>query len=62
MLFEMNIAICERFPALDPFVVRQTKAHEVFLLVGRLNEYTGRKEKKQHKGQCIRKPAGDNWF
>lgn len=52
------MSICDRFPSLSPFDIRQKKFHEVFLLVRRLNIYN-EKEKKPKK---IRRPAGDTWF
>ena len=60
MFFSLEMSICERFPCLSPFDIRMMHAHEVFLLIDRLNNYT-RKERKQ-KTQQIRRPAGDNWF
>lgn len=55
--------LCKTFPALTPFAVRRERAHEVFLLVRRINH-----QPKHERGQkvdsqgCIRRPAGDNWF
>lgn len=65
VFFEMNINLCERFPALDPFIVRQKTGREVFLMVKRLNEYNARSNKhtKTKNGKpIIRKHAGDKWF
>lgn len=52
------MSICDRFPSLSPFDVRQKKFHEVFLLIRRLNIYNKNKEKPKK----IRRPAGDTWF
>jgi len=61
----MEVAICERFPALDPIGIRAKRAKEVFLLIRRLNRYSIRERAgKTGKNAVtkIRKPAGDNWF
>lgn len=59
----MEISICERFPGLSPFNVRQEKAAEVFLLMRRLNNYNKKQNKSVKNGKTvIRKKAGDDWF
>lgn len=61
----MQMNLSEQFTSMNPIIIRQYKAHEVFLLVKRLNEYNARKlkETKQTKGgRVIRRKAGDNWF
>lgn len=60
----MEVSICERFPGLTPFRVRQERASEVFLLIRRLNDYNERqgKENGKQKKKVIRRPAGDSWF
>jgi len=59
----MNVQLCKAFPALSPFAVRRERAHEVFLLVRRMNtqpkNVNGQKVDK--KGR-VRRPAGDDWF
>lgn len=65
IFFEINMGLCERFPSLDPFMVRKKPAYEVFSIVGRLNIYTARQNKlnkKKGKGPVTRKHAGDSWF
>lgn len=69
MFFEINMGLCERFPSLDPFMVRKKTAYEVFSIIGRLNIYTARqnkinkrRKKGNGKGSVIRKAAGDTWF
>jgi hypothetical protein len=57
----MELNICERFPALSPFDVREKKASEVFLLIRRLNDYHAKEKNTQGK-QKIRRRAGDDWF
>ena len=63
MFFEMEISICERFPSLSPFDVRQERASEVFLLVRRMNNYNAY-QSKNTKGnkKIVRRRAGDDWF
>lgn len=58
----MEISICERFPSMSPFDVRRERAGEVFLLIRRLNNYNGYKDKKNDRRNVIRRPASDNWF
>ena len=61
----MEISICERFPSLSPFDVRRKTAHEVFLLIRRLNnynEYQNDNKKVKNGKTVIRRPAGDSWF
>ena len=62
--------LCKAFPALSPFDVRRERAHEVFLLVRRINSQptkdgrgksNGNGQKVDSKGR-IRRPAGDKWF
>ena len=61
MFFELELDLCERFPSLTPFELRETKAYEVFLLIRRLNKYSKKRKRKNNKRK-IRKPAGDDWF
>ena len=60
VFFEMQLNICDRFPALSPFDVRRTKATEVFLLMRRMKNYNDKN--KSGKKKVIRRPAGDDWF
>ena len=68
-LLEMNVQLCKAFPALTPFAVRRESAHEVFLLVRRINSQprtdrsltTETRQEVDKRGR-IRRPAGDNWF
>lgn len=61
MFFELELNLCERFPALTPFQIRREKASEVFLLVKRINE-NNIKNTTKTKPNKIRRPAGDDWF
>ena len=61
ILFEMQMNLSERFPALSPLSLRREKAREVFILLSRYNRYA-RKLRRSGGKKIIRKPAGDNWF
>ena len=63
IFFEMEINLCETFPALTPFQVRRERATEVFLMLRRMDKYneTEGKKKKGTK-QRIRRQANDSWF
>lgn len=50
----MNVNLCERFPALDPFRVRSQKFHDVLLIFRRLN----RKSNAQGGGSTENAPVG----
>lgn len=56
----MQITLCESFPALSPFDIREKRACEVFLLIKRLNEYNLNRSKAE--AEKIRRKAGDDWF
>ena len=63
LFFEMEVSICERFPALSPFDVRRTRAAEVFLLMRRMKKYNAQQSKNEKQGKrVIRRKAGDDWF
>jgi hypothetical protein len=61
-IFSMEVLICERFPALDPFQVRQLRAVEFFRVVGKLIEHDRKEKKNKDRPNVIRRPAGDDWF
>ena len=62
LLFEITVNICEQFHSLNPISVRQSNAHEVFLLMRRLSIYNRKQKNAKDKPRKIMKPAGDNWF
>lgn len=69
MFFDIEVNLCERFPALTPFKIRQQRAYEVFLLINRLNNYTASKNKEQktintdnNKKVIRRVAADDTWY
>ena len=72
IMFDMQMNLCERFPAMTPLTLRREKAREVFLLISRLNTHSEYNKQPNESptptptvknGQkVIRKPAGDNWF
>ena len=62
-MFEMEVNLCEKFPALTPLSLRREKAREVFTMIARFNRYSKRKKKREKGGKkIIRRPASDNWF
>jgi hypothetical protein len=61
-LFEMEVNLSERFPAMTPLTLRKERAHEVFLLINRYNRYSKKEAKQKNGKRIIRRPAGDDWF
>ena len=61
----MNVNLCDRFPALDPFRVRAQRFHDVLLIFRRLNDKANGKIPKGAyiKKGVLHKPAtNDDWF
>ncbi len=56
----MQLTLCENFPSLSPFDIRDKRANEVFLLIKRLSEHNEKKDKVEINK--IRRKAGDDWF
>lgn len=59
-MFDIQVSLCERYPALNILDMRQRPAHEVFLLFKRTLDYQHRNDKSKPK--VIKRKAGDNWF
>lgn len=66
MFFEINKALCDTFPGLDPVKLLDYPAEDVFELINGLVAYNQRQEETNGNSTTssgvIRKPAGDNWF
>ena len=72
MYFDMAVQLSDRYTALDPIKIRQTPAHEVYLLYGRTVKRNMRLDKDTDKNthtryaknntRVIKKKAGDDWF
>ena len=65
LLFEIEVLLSERFPALSPISIRRTKAREVFKIINKLTIYSKKEKKKQVKANTkhiIAKQASDTWF
>lgn len=66
ILFEMEMALCDRFAQFTPLSLRREKAREVFTMIVRFNRYMAKENKRNKRTKdgkrIIRKPAGDNWF
>ena len=65
MFFDINKALCEAFPGLDPIRLLDYPGEDVIELIRGLysfNERESKKDKNPKKTGVIRKPAGDDWF
>lgn len=65
MFFDINKALCEAFPGLDPIRLLDYPGEDVIELIRGLysfNERASKKNKDPKKTGVIRKPAGDDWF
>lgn len=66
LLFEIEVLLSERFPALSPVSLRKTKAREVFKIINKLTIYSKKEKQKQAKAattkHIIKKQASDTWF
>jgi hypothetical protein len=45
----MTLVLCEKFPSLNPLMIRQTRAKEMFKLIQRLNDSTKPKAKPRKR-------------
>lgn len=64
VLFELDVILCERFPAFTPLNLRRERAADVFCLIADLTSYLERENKRKANDgkKVIRRPAGDDWF
>ena len=67
ILFDMNTNLCDRFPALDPFRVREQRFHDVLLIFRRLTAQSKNNKNNgggvMQKNGVIRRPAqNDDWY
>lgn len=65
MFFDINKALCEAFPGLDPIRLLNYPGEDVIDLIRGLNNYGERQSRKKNNSKktgVIRKPAGDDWF
>lgn len=65
LLFEIEVLLSERFPALSPISIRRTKAREVFKIINKLTVYSKKEKKQQAKANAKRivaRQASDTWF
>jgi hypothetical protein len=63
----MNVNLCQRFPALDPFRVRAQRFHDVLLIFRRLSGKAENQNKLPEgatvKNGIVRRPAqNDDWY
>ncbi len=61
LMFEIEVGMCERFPAMSPLSLRKERANDVFRLVAQFTEYAWKNTSNNGK-QVIRRRAGDDWF
>lgn len=62
-MFELEMTICDRFPAVTPFSIRNEKMINIFKLIVKMNKYAKNvKKANPEKPKVIRRPAGDDWF
>ena len=62
LFFELEMSLCERFPAMTPLSIRKERAVDVFRLIVRYAGYAKKQSKNAGKPKIIRRPAGDTWF
>lgn len=65
LLFEIEVLLSERFPALSPIAIRRTKAREVFKIINKLTTYAKKEKKQQAKANTkhiVARQASDTWF
>ncbi len=71
MFFDLEDNLCQRYPALTPFIVRRECVGEVFLLIKRINTKAEREQGIRRNDEIIedgrgnrviRREAGDDFF
>lgn len=70
-LYDMNVNLCDRFPALSPFSVRRERFHDVILIFARqisknrqIGTKNGEREFTTKNGEKVirRKATKDDWY
>lgn len=70
-LYDMNVNLCDRFPALSPFSVRRERFHDVILIFARQiskNKRSGTRNEEREfttkSGEKVirRKATKDDWY
>ncbi len=65
LLFDIDMTLCDRFPALTPMSIRSTKARDVFKTIVKLGKYAKKEKKEEAKKamkHIVKRPASDTWF
>lgn len=65
MYFEVAVQLSDRYRGLDPIKIRNTPAHEIYLLYSRTlkrDMRQGTQAMPKTNKNVIRKKAGDDWF
>lgn len=66
--FEIEMTLCERFPALTPFSIRRIQAREIFTFMERFGRYIERDREENGQivningRQVLKRKASDDWF
>ena len=59
-MFDIAVAVSDRFPSLNPIALRACRMDEFCLMAGRLLDHERRRKRaEKRKGW---RPAGDDWF
>ena len=65
LLFDIEITLCNRFPALTPMSLRRTRARDIFKIIVKLGKHAKKEKKEEAKKamkRIIKRPASDTWF
>lgn len=62
LMFELEVGMCERFPALSPLSMRKERVYDVFRLISQYSNYARKESENKNGKKVIRRKAGDDWF
>ena len=62
LIVELEVRMCDRFPAMSPLSMRKERANDVFRMVAQYSEFARKENNKKNGKQIIRRRAGDDWF
>ena len=65
LLFDIEITLFDRFPALTPMSLRRTRARDIFKVIVKLGKHAKKEkteEAKKAMKRIIKRPASDTWF
>ena len=61
LIFELEVTICDRFPALDPLAIDEYRAVEVFKLIKSLSTYVDNHETDENTSNQVNKKEGKKY-